>query len=110
VLPASLDEEAFNRLPEVGAAPDFINDDLPSNTDYLDASFGAAAGLRAYDDDDLESLADSDVIPNISTAVSDKGVISKVGGETIKMLVTQGIKTVENFFDSLPALSEERSR
>ncbi|KAF9650852.1 hypothetical protein BDM02DRAFT_3092255 [Thelephora ganbajun] len=92
----SLDEEAFKMLPEVGAAPDMINDDLPSNPDYLDESFGAAAGFREIRDDEF----DEEDIP-VSNANAE-GVTSDVGGETIRMLSDSGIKIVEHHFDNLP--------
>lgn len=95
-LLGSLDEEAFKTLPEVGAAPDMISDDLPSNPDYLDESFGAAAGFREIRDDEF----DEKDIP-VSNAGAE-GVISNVGGETIRMLSDSGIKIAEHHFDNLP--------
>lgn len=95
-LLGSLDEEAFKTLPEVGAAPDMINDDLPSNPDYLDESFGAAAGFREIRDDEF----DEDDVP-VSDANAE-GVVSNVGGETIRMLSDSSIKIVEHHFDNLP--------
>jgi len=95
-LLGSLDEEAFKTLPEVGAAPDMINDDLPSNLDYLDESFGAAAGFREIGDDEF----DEEDIPPPDT--SPEGVVSNVGGETIRMLSDSGIKIIEHHFDNLP--------
>ncbi|THH20691.1 hypothetical protein EW146_g715 [Bondarzewia mesenterica] len=107
-LMASIDEQAFHRLPEVGAAPDMINDDLPSNLEYLDSSFGAAAGLREFADEDLEDFSEGDVLPDSSAAMSGgQGLISKVGGETIRLLRPEGIRIVENYLDTLPAVSEE---
>ncbi|RDX56759.1 hypothetical protein OH76DRAFT_1395891 [Lentinus brumalis] len=100
-LLASLDEQAFRRLPEVGAAPDMIDDDLPTNPDYLDEHFGAAAGLRELSDDEFdESDPDSpSVVPDVETPA---GVTSAFGGETIRMLRPDGIHVVENYFDTLP--------
>ena len=95
-LLASLDEEAFKALPEVGAAPDMINDYLPSNRDYLDESFGAAAGFREIGDDEFD---EEDIL--VSNA-NDEGVLSNVGGETIRILSDTGIKVVEHHFDRLP--------
>lgn len=95
----SLDEHAFRRAPEVGAEPDMINDDLPSNLDYLDASFGAAAGFRELRDEDLDEF-DVEDIP--VSGVSSAGVISSVGGETIRVLAKEGIHVVEHYFDTLP--------
>lgn len=83
-----------------------INDDLPSNPEYLDASFGAAAGLREYDDEDLEDLQEEDIF-SYNTTSEKAGLISKVGGETIKLLHSEGLDVVENYFTTLPALSEE---
>jgi autophagy-related protein 2 len=106
----SIDQHAFQGIPEVGAAPDMINDDLPSNADYLDVSFGAAAGLRELDDDDLD-MDDSSQSKQMSSAnlpsyPADKGVICSVGGETIKVLDGNGLHAIENFFNTLPALVE----
>jgi len=95
-LLSSLDEDAFKTLPEVGAAPDMIIDDLPNNPDYLDESFGAAAGFREIEDDEF----DEEDIP-VSDANAD-GVVSNIGGETIRMLSESGIKIIEHHFDNLP--------
>ena len=96
-LLSSLDEEAFRTLPEVGAAPDMIIDDLPSNPDYLDESFGAAAGFREIRDDEFD---EGDI--HVSNANAE-GVVSNVGGETIRILSDAVIKIVEHHFDNLPA-------
>ncbi|KAG6898364.1 hypothetical protein C0992_009039 [Termitomyces sp. T32_za158] len=98
LLVASIDDLAFNKIPEVGPAPDMIYDDLPTNMDYLDESFGAAAGLRELRDDDLDEF-DVEGSDNSSSGV---GVVSKVGGETIKMLRPEGIKVTENYFRTVP--------
>ncbi|CDO68278.1 hypothetical protein BN946_scf184799.g5 [Trametes cinnabarina] len=100
-LLASLDDHAFRRLPEVGAAPDMIEDDLPTNPDYLDESFGAAAGLRELSDDEFE---DSDVDASYTPAGEEdsRGITSSYGGETIRILRPGGIDVIENYFDTLP--------
>ncbi|KAH9005264.1 ATG C terminal domain-containing protein [Lactarius hatsudake] len=91
-----------------------INDDLPSNLDYLDVSFGTAAGLRELDDDDLDtddsSQSEITGIANPSSHPTDKNIISRVGGETVKLLDPSGLQTVENFFNTLPALVEASPR
>lgn len=51
---ASMDEDAFTRLPSVGLDPDLLGDDLPTNHDYLDTSFGAGADLTVMNDDEVE--------------------------------------------------------
>ncbi|KAI0647065.1 hypothetical protein C8Q79DRAFT_1009211 [Trametes meyenii] len=100
-LLASLDDHAFRRLPEVGAAPDMIEDDLPTNPDYLDESFGAAAGLRELSDDEFD---ESDIETSYTPSGSDdpRGITSSFGGETIRLLRPEGINVVENYFEILP--------
>lgn len=90
-LLTSLDEEAFRQLPEVGSAPDMIPDDLPSNLDYLDESFGAAAGLRELDDE-FDEFAVNDPASSSSARADQPGVISSYGGETIKILSPEGLR------------------
>lgn len=91
-------------MPAVGPAPDMINDDLPTNMDYLDESFGAAAGLRELRDDDLDEFdtEETEVDPTSPPDVLITGVVSRVGGETIKMLRPEGIRIVEHYFDTVP--------
>lgn len=78
-----------------------INDDLPTNMDYLDESFGTAAGLRELRDDDVDEFEVEEEIPQSTSA--DTKVVSRVGGETIKLLHPEGIHISENYFESLPA-------
>lgn len=92
-------------MPEVGPAPDMINDDLPTNMDYLDESFGAAAGLRELRDDDLDEFETEDVEDERTSPVATPdgtGIVSRVGGETIKILRPEGIQVAEGYFDNLP--------
>ena len=82
----SVDEQAFRRQPIIGPMPDLIGDDLPSNPEYLDASFGAAAGLRVLDDDEDESFSVEETTFG--------------GGETIKILHSP-IEIIENYYDNI---------
>ncbi|KAK0210826.1 hypothetical protein DFS33DRAFT_1458619 [Desarmillaria ectypa] len=100
-LMSSIDDLAFKRVPEVGPAPDMIYDDLPTNLDYLDESFSAAAGLRELRDDDLEDFDTEDTDEAQAPGDQQVGIVSKVGGETIKMLRPEGIHPVEHYFDNL---------
>ncbi|KAH8107055.1 hypothetical protein BXZ70DRAFT_271252 [Cristinia sonorae] len=97
-LMASLDESAFARAPELIGAPDMIHDDLPSNMDYLDQSFSAAAGLRELTDDDLDEFGDGEA-PDQSDP---DGLVSRYGGETVRLLHPNGLHIVEHHFDTLP--------
>ncbi|TCD64536.1 autophagy- protein 2 [Steccherinum ochraceum] len=97
-LMASLDENAFARAPDLISAPDMIQDDLPTNLDYLDESFGAAAGLRELTDDDLDEFGFGDV----GDRNDPDGLVSQYGGETVRILHPQGLQIVEHHFDTLP--------
>ena len=101
ICSASLDEQAFGGAPEFGTTADMIHDDLPSNPDYLDASFGAAAGFRDMKDDDVEGFDERDEPLNTSTAPDESGVISSIGGETIRILDPQGIHPIERYWETL---------
>ncbi|KAL5529268.1 hypothetical protein ACEPAG_5253 [Sanghuangporus baumii] len=94
----SLDEHAFRRQPVIGPLPDMVDDDLPKNLEYLDASFGAAAGLRPLDDEDVEEGFYPEENDDITQ--SSDNIIARHGGETIKMLHSP-IDVVENYFDTL---------
>ncbi|TEB36380.1 hypothetical protein FA13DRAFT_1683755 [Coprinellus micaceus] len=102
-LTGSIDELAFKRAPEIGPTPDMIYDDLPTNLDYLDESFGAAAGLRELTDDDLDEFDIRDIAtPSVPVASAGTGIISSVGGETIRVLRPEGLNIVEGYYDDLP--------
>ncbi|KAL4067949.1 hypothetical protein V8B97DRAFT_1939546 [Scleroderma yunnanense] len=96
---ASLDENAFRRIPEVGSAADMVSDDLPANLDYLDASFGAAAGLRELRDEDLEDFDSEEESGRTTPVPGETGVISNVGGETIR--VFRKFSFTEHYFDTV---------
>ena len=82
-----------------------IHDDLPTNLDYLDESFGTAAGLRELRDDDLDDFDVEDLLSFKRTSeitASQSGIISSIGGETIRILRPEGIQVTENYFELLP--------
>ena len=95
---ASVIENAFTRAPDLISAPDMIQDDLPTNLDYLDDSFSAAAGLRELTDDDLDEFGTH----NTEDTDDPEGLVSKYGGETVKLLHPQGLQIIEHHFDTLP--------
>ena len=94
-----MDDLTFKRMPEIGPAPDMIYDDLPTNVYYLDDSFGAAAGLREIRDDDVDDFEKEEIAAQAS---DDPTIISRVGGETIKILDPHGLDIVEDYFLSIP--------
>lgn len=93
-------------MPEIGPAPDMISDDLPTNLDYLDESFGAAAGLRELVDEDLDQFSDGEV--DIQSTVDDPHIVSRIGGETIKVFDPKGLDLLEDYFLSIPPEKSER--
>ncbi|KAK2466861.1 hypothetical protein APHAL10511_001119 [Amanita phalloides] len=111
---SSVEDFALQRPPEIGPAPDMISDDLPTNMVYLDESFGAAAGLRELCDEDLDDFDNGhgpEVDPaSLATEQSGTGVISRVGGETVKMIRPEGVQIIENFFESLADTSDAPQR
>ncbi|KAG8750363.1 autophagy- protein 2 [Ceratobasidium sp. 428] len=120
---SEIDDETFRREPAV-FTPDMIDDDLPTNLDYLDESFGAAAGLMDLSDDELlepsadeaemsESMLDSraalqeetrysnDMNPSASrTTILDED-LRKRGEETIRMLGSEEIHVIEDYFETI---------
>ncbi|KAF8559774.1 hypothetical protein OG21DRAFT_1503004 [Imleria badia] len=98
-MTASLDEHAFRLIPEVGNTADMISDDLPVNQDYLDVSFGTAAGLRELRDDDLEDFDMEEQTGRNSPVIGQLGIVSNVGGETVRIL--KPFSFVEHYFDTI---------
>ncbi|KAI0093682.1 hypothetical protein BDY19DRAFT_1063485 [Irpex rosettiformis] len=107
-LTASLDEHAFRRtIPQVGATPDMVDDDLPTNLDYLDDSFSAAAGLRELNDSELDEF---DMDDEMSVNVVDQtGLLSAYGGETIRLFDAKGLQVIENYYETLPPEANDES-
>jgi autophagy-related protein 2 len=99
-LPASVEDLAFKVAPEIGPSGDLIQDDLPTNLDYLDESFGSAAGLRELRDEDLDEFDDDE--RGTQGVDDDPSTVSKIGGETIKIFESDGLEAVEGYFLSIP--------
>lgn len=76
-----------------------IFDDLPANQDYLDESFGTAAGLRELRDDDLEDFDMEEQTGRNTPVMGQLGVVSNVGGETVRIL--KPLSFNEHFFDTI---------
>ncbi len=83
-----------------------VNDDVPTNPDYLDDSFSATAGLRELDDEDLEDFNVDEMHVNITDQT---GLISAYGGETIRLLDPNGLQVEENYFETLPPEANDES-
>ncbi|KAF8602843.1 hypothetical protein BDV93DRAFT_494104 [Ceratobasidium sp. AG-I] len=120
-LLGELDEDTFRRDPELGFTPDMIDDDLPTNPDYLDESFGADAGVMDFSEDELvgestdegemsESMFDShaDIQSDIRKSTRLAESVSQATdlgdntrGETIRMLIPDDIQIVEDYFETI---------
>jgi autophagy-related protein 2 len=98
---ASVEDFAFKVAPEIGPSGDLIQDDLPTNLDYLDESFGSAAGLRELREEDLDEF-DDDEENGTQGVPDDPSTVSKIGGETIKIFESDGLEAVEGYFLSIP--------
>lgn len=99
----TLDENAFRRLaPALSHDPDMVEDDLPTNPDYIDVSYGSAAGVRDLTDEDLDEFDDGNFGGRRTPTQGDRGVVSITGGETVKMLTPEGLNVIEGYYDNLP--------
>ena len=76
-----------------------ISDDLPANQDYLDASFGTAAGLRELRDDDFEEFDAEERTDRNTPVIGQLGIVSNVGGETVRIL--KPLTFNEHHFDTI---------
>jgi autophagy-related protein 2 len=81
-----------------------VEDDLPKNADFIDASYGPAAGARPMTEEDLEDF-EEDHNGGRRTPTqrgSDAtGILSSFGGETIRLMANEGIRIIEGYYDNL---------
>jgi autophagy-related protein 2 len=75
-----------------------MDDDLPSNVEYIDDSYGTAGGFRALDDLEDEEFA---VTGPVTLGESDNLTVL-AGGETIRLLTSEPLHFEEHHFDTLP--------
>nr|XP_031857747.1 uncharacterized protein CI109_006842 [Kwoniella shandongensis]KAA5524819.1 hypothetical protein CI109_006842 [Kwoniella shandongensis] len=94
---ASVDEDAFNRIPDIVAGADMIEDDLPHNLDYLDHATRRSANIPSTDSITGESLR----------AWQSADGEGEIGAETIKILLREAFDMEVDYWESLPVLSKE---
>lgn len=84
---ASVDSAAFNRAPTFEDSPIKLDDDVPVNGDYL------AEALR--------HTRPSRIAPHPMRLKQGEshGIVSDVGGETIKMMAPDGLQIVDGWLD-----------
>ncbi|KAG8881224.1 autophagy- protein 2 [Tulasnella sp. 331] len=108
-LLASLEEDAFN-LPDVGLTGDMIYDDLPTNPDYLDSAYGASGGVDVLPEEAFEELSNGERSPGPETPIpgtpENIGVLSNIGGETIRVLDESGLKIIDDYLDTVTPVDD----
>ncbi|GAA6043292.1 hypothetical protein JCM8097_003040 [Rhodosporidiobolus ruineniae] len=99
-LLASVDPAAFEHAPSVHDLPEILDDDVPSNIDYL----ADALNQTSFKPRNARRGSSS------STAgTKPQGeLISEVDGETIRMLSPRGIEVVDDWF-AVPRLNEKNA-
>jgi len=89
-----------------------IDDDLPKNADFIDASYGPAAGARPITEEDLEDFEGEGEHGGRSTPTlrgPGAGILFSFGGETIRLMTNEGIRIIEGYYDNLPPESNTTS-
>ncbi|OCF72102.1 hypothetical protein I204_07366 [Kwoniella mangroviensis CBS 8886] len=92
----SIDEQAFNLIPDIVSGADMIEDDLPTNLDYLDRASRLRTSQPTMDRTTGESLR---------TWQTDEEE-GELGGETIKILLNEGFDMDEDYWENLPVLNK----
>ncbi|WVF72370.1 hypothetical protein IAT40_007185 [Kwoniella sp. CBS 6097] len=92
----SIDEHAFNLVPDIVSGADMIEDDLPTNLDYLDRATRVSDNKPSHDRATGESLRAWQTEDEV-----------EVGGETIKILYKEPFELEEeDYWDTLPILNK----
>ncbi|KAL1411170.1 autophagy-related protein 2 [Vanrija albida] len=96
---ASVDLDAFGQAPEIVSGADMIEDDLPTNLDYLDNAARQSKTAPKVDRVTGESLR--------SWESTDDEVLvhGDVRGGTVRILMTEPFEEEPNYWDTLPVLS-----
>ena len=94
-----MDEDAFNRVPDMISGADLIEDDLPTNLDYLDHA-ARHADIIPTDGSTGETLRSWQSTGEDDA--SDVRLTSEVNGETIKILHPEPFEMDDDYWDTLP--------
>lgn len=91
-----------------------MNDDIPKNMDYLDATYGASGGVEAFsDDEDYGVMADesdsstpASPKPTPITPVRDQAT-TRNREDTIRIFdILEGIEIIEDFYANLVPIED----
>lgn len=88
-------------MPDLSAGLDLIEDDLPSNLDYLDS----ATGRQRPTEGDVEGIRAWQTEHDVHSDSAAAKLASEINGETIKVLVDGPVVFEDGYWDSLPILS-----
>lgn len=99
-----MDDEAFRQLPDLTSGLDLVEDDLPRNLDYLDATSGRQT--RSTDKAPRESMRSWETEHDEGDMAANSAFAAEVKGETIKVLVDGPVQLIDNYWDSLPVLQQ----
>lgn len=100
----SVDMQAFTKAPDIISGADMIEDDLPTDLDYLDHAARQSKKTPHVDNHTGESLR------SWETPDEDKNIAEHNGG-TIKILMTEPFKEEPNYWNNLPVvLNSEETR
>lgn len=95
---ASIDQEAFHQIPDIVAGADMIDDDLPTNLDYLDQTTRPLAA-SARDRSTGETLRTWEPA---EFGENDPKFAAEIKGETIRILFEKPFDMIEDYLDQLP--------
>ncbi|TXT13731.1 hypothetical protein VHUM_01098 [Vanrija humicola] len=96
---ASVDLDAFGQAPEIVSGADMIEDDLPTNLDYLDNAARQSKTAPNVDRSTGESLRSWE-------STDDEVLIhGDVRGGTVRILMTEPFEEDPNYWNTLPVLS-----
>lgn len=88
-----------------------IYDDLPTNPDYLDSAYGASGGVDVLPEEDFAELSDGERSPGAETPTPGTpesiGVLSNIGGETIRILDSTGLNIIEDYLDTVTPVDDD---
>ena len=99
--PGSVDEDTFRCMPEMIAGADLIDDDLPTNLDFLDQasrSTTQSIGAKRTTRESLRSWQADDVDDKLAT---------EINGDTIRILMKESFQMAENYWNSLTIVDDE---
>lgn len=93
---ASVDLQAFGQAPDIVSGADMIDDDLPTNLDYLDHAAGAKAPtVDRHTGESLRSWETTDEAPHIQ---------SELGGGNVRILTSEPVEEAGDYWNTLPVL------